>query len=101
MRNNFTLFEYFLSDHLGHLRHAEDLQENLDTLDEFLYELLREVPPELNILVASDHGNLEDLSSKMHSLNPALMIAAGENCSLLSSKIKYLYDVKEAVMSLL
>jgi len=52
----------------------------------------------MNLLVCSDHGNYEDLSIKMHTLNPALGIAVGQDAKKISARIKSLYDIKDAIM---
>jgi len=74
---HFTLFEYFLSDLAGHLGDHAEAGRVINDLDRFigtLYELIN--PEEELIIITSDHGNLEDLASKDHTLNkvPALLI---------------------------
>jgi bisphosphoglycerate-independent phosphoglycerate mutase (AlkP superfamily) len=54
----------------------------------------------MTLVVCSDHGNFEDLSIKMHTLNPALCITAGENAGQLSKRIKNLSNIKPAIMEM-
>jgi 2,3-bisphosphoglycerate-independent phosphoglycerate mutase len=39
-RNDFTLYEYFLTDHIGHGRYEESTEATLHTLDRFLYTVI-------------------------------------------------------------
>ena len=99
--NTFTLYEYYLTDHLGHGRHAEYMSEWFGTLDRFLYYVLKNFDRDkLMVVICSDHGNLEDISIKMHTLNPALTITAGIKSGELSSKIKDLSDIKPSILEL-
>ena len=99
-KNNFTLFEYFHSDHLGHGRLAADKDQLLNDLDRFLFHILANINDEITLLICSDHGNLEDLSLKGHTRNPALGISAGKNADYLKNDIKHLYDIKPVIMDL-
>ncbi len=99
---SFTLYEYFLTDHAGHGREAENLENILLTVDEFLYTILTEFNKEkLSVFVCSDHGNLEDISIKTHTFNPSLAIAAGKHSEELSKKIKNLTQIKKALVDII
>ncbi|HEX2962384.1 MAG TPA: metalloenzyme, partial [Ignavibacteriales bacterium] len=74
--NSFTLYEYFLTDHLGHGRNADTFEETMHTLDRFLYHILKNFPEDMTLVICSDHGNLEDISVKSHTLNPSITITA-------------------------
>lgn len=99
-KNHFTLFEFFHTDHLGHGRIAEWMERTIKTLDEFLLYVLSNIPENMTVIVCSDHGNFEDLSIKMHTLNPSLTITAGQHAGVLAEKIKKLYNIKPAIMEL-
>jgi len=96
--HSFTLFEYFLTDHLGHGRLKDIFNSPLHPFDIFLFSILRNVKEDVTVVICSDHGNLEDISVKTHTRNPALTITAGKFAESLSLKIKYLYDIKPALM---
>jgi len=99
--HHFTLFEYFLTDHYGHGRIAEIDEDILGMLDRFLFYLLSNFETEKGtLIICSDHGNLEDISIKMHTLNPALAITMGSNAAELSQRIKSLPDIKPAIINL-
>lgn len=99
-QNSFTLYEYFLTDHLGHGRNADTFEETMHTLDLFLLHTLRNFPKDMTLVICSDHGNLEDISVKTHTLNPALTITAGMYARELQEKIKDLTDIKPAILDL-
>jgi len=66
---DFVFFEYFLTDTYGHNRDAERLRQATSLLNDFLRSLWQQGREEISILVTSDHGNAEDMSSGDHSLN--------------------------------
>lgn len=98
--NHFTLFEHFLTDHLGHGRNIETLEERLNVLDQFLYCVIKNVPENFTILICSDHGNLEDISIKSHTTNPALTISVGKYAERLSNRITNLSHIRDAILEL-
>jgi hypothetical protein len=100
-RNDLVVFEYFLTDHLGHGRHEGNIEQTLKILDEFLLTIFSEIDPEkFTILLCSDHGNFEDLSVKTHTLNAALTISYGKHASFLFQKIKDLSDIKDSLLDI-
>lgn len=98
-KNKFTLFEYYLTDHLGHWRLADEFDKLYSELDQFLFTLLDEMDAKKTTLViCSDHGNLEDLSVKTHTLNPSLTITAGKNSESIFKSVKSTTDIKPAII---
>jgi len=96
--NSFTLFEYFLTDHLGHGRYDGSAESLIKILDEFLYTILTENRREnMTVFICSDHGNLEDTSIKTHTLNPSLAIASGKYAEQIFDEIKDLTQIKSAL----
>ncbi len=98
-QNNFVLFEYFYSDHLGHGRLADNFTDIFNTLDNFLYYILTNYNEKTTVLICSDHGNIEDLSIKTHTTNPCLTIAAGKNSSLAYNQINDISKIKQFIWS--
>lgn len=99
-KNDFTLFEYFLTDHIGHGRYENDFLNIFNDLDSFLFQLFTSLNYDTTTLViCSDHGNLEDTSTRTHTYNPALMIAAGKNSEKIFRNVKNLSHIKKAVLS--
>jgi hypothetical protein len=78
MRNDFSLFEYFETDRAGHAQDRAAAMRCLADLDRALRTTLSRVDLDaMTVLVASDHGNLEDGRVKTHTTNPALFAAWG------------------------
>jgi 2,3-bisphosphoglycerate-independent phosphoglycerate mutase len=98
-KNNLSVFEFYLTDHLGHGRHPDLLKYTLSILDDFLFYMINNIG-ERTLVICSDHGNLEDLSIKSHTTNPSLTITAGKHAERLSKEIKALYDIKHSILGL-
>jgi hypothetical protein len=95
----FTLYEYYLSDHIGHLRLANEFEKLFSEMDEFLFTLLDEVDSKkMTLIICSDHGNIEDLSVKTHTINPALTITAGKSAKQIAKSVKNISQVKQAII---
>jgi phosphopentomutase len=95
----FTLYEYYLSDHIGHLRLANEFEKIFSELDEFLFTLLAEVDSKkMTLIICSDHGNLEDLSVKTHTRNPALTITAGKSAKEIAENAKDITQIRQAII---
>jgi 2,3-bisphosphoglycerate-independent phosphoglycerate mutase len=95
----FTLYEYFLTDHIGHGRYEGETEITLKTLDSFLFTIINEMDyKNFSLIICSDHGNFEDLSVKTHTLNPSLTITAGRNSEKLYKKIKNISHIKDAII---
>jgi len=98
-KNKFTLYEYYLTDHLGHWRLADEFKKLYSELDHFLFTLLDEMDKNnTTIIICSDHGNLEDLSAKTHTLNPSLTITAGKHSEAIFRSVKNITDIKPAII---
>ncbi len=96
----FTLYEYYLSDHIGHLRLANEFEKLFTEMDEFLFTLLNEVDSKkITLIICSDHGNLEDLSVKTHTRNPALTITAGKSAKEIAESVTDITQIKQAMLS--
>jgi hypothetical protein len=100
-KHHFTLFEYWLTDHAGHSRNMETAVEVLERFDKFLSGFLELFDPVNTLLViASDHGNIEDLSTKSHTRNRVPCILAGKHRHKLVNRIKNLTHITPAIMRL-
>jgi hypothetical protein len=100
VKNKFTLYEFYLLDHLGHFRLKNDFELIYNTLDLFLFTILTEFNnKKLTIVICSDHGNFEDISVKMHTRNPSLSITAGKYSEDLFNSIKSITDIKPAIIN--
>lgn len=75
--HDLTLFEFFESDEAGHAQSMEQALEALSRLDRFLRALLARLAAGIALVVASDHGNVEDLSTRNHTLAPVPVLGFG------------------------
>lgn len=97
--SRFTLYEYFITDKVGHKQDFPAAQRVLQQLAAFIRELLNRV--DLNttsVILTSDHGNIEDLSSRNHTLNDVPTIVWGAHRELIASRIKNLADITPAIV---
>ncbi len=93
-------FEYFVTDHAGHSQDMAMSVEMLERMDGFLSGILESFDYDNDILLMiSDHGNIEDLSVKTHTMNPVPLVVIGKRHLQLSSRIKNLTHVTPAVLS--
>ena len=101
-KNNFTLYEYFLTDHIGHGRYEPDFEKTLNLLDDFLFTVISKLNTEnMSLIICSDHGNVENLSVKTHTLNPCLTISAGKYGEYFMRKIKDITQIKSAILDII
>jgi 2,3-bisphosphoglycerate-independent phosphoglycerate mutase len=70
-----VFFESFLPDLAGHGRIEPAWV--LTRLDDFLSGILAHLLPATTLVLCSDHGNLEDTSTKLHTKNPVPLLAYG------------------------
>ena len=56
------------------------------------------VPEEQLVLLTSDHGNIEDLSRKVHTLNSVPTIAWGKGCREALRRISSIQAVTPAIL---
>jgi 2,3-bisphosphoglycerate-independent phosphoglycerate mutase len=96
--NDFTLFEYFLTDHAGHSGNPELVSQCLNTLERFLPRVGKFADqPDRLFLLCSDHGNIEDLSTFTHTRNPVPLVARGDRAGNFQT-LETLADVTTAIL---
>ncbi len=75
---DFAFFEFWLSDFAGHRQDMAAALDMLHTLDRVLGALVDEWPHQEGLIfLTSDHGNLEDLSTRRHTRNPVPALVIG------------------------
>lgn len=72
-----VLYECFLPDLIGHRKDMNKSIMFLEMFDEFLAGVIHNKPEDVQVLITSDHGNIEDLSFGGHSKNPVPFILIG------------------------
>lgn len=79
--NAFTMLDLWLTDHFGHQRAHEAGRSLMERFDTFLGALLQggdDLRDDgYTLLLTSDHGNLEDLSTTGHTRNDVPLLAIG------------------------
>jgi hypothetical protein len=98
----FTLYEHFITDKVGHAQDLEQARIHLPLLAEFIRETLKRVDLEnTTVILTSDHGNIEDLSVRTHTLNDVPTIVWGRKKDEIIKQIKDLTDITPAILCLL
>jgi len=99
--NDFTLFEYFLTDTAGHSQNRERAEAVLRSLDACLTRLMAGRDEETLIIITSDHGNIEDLGTRGHTFNAVPLIAVGPRAEEITSGAQSLMDVMPRILRIL
>ena len=107
---DFSLFEYWASDYAGHHQDMDKAVELMETFDAVLGGLVEmmnasreggtlRVKDELLVVVTSDHGNMEDLSTRRHTdANvPALVIGEKSARDEFTRDMKAITDIAPAI----
>ncbi|WP_242344517.1 alkaline phosphatase family protein [Anaeromyxobacter terrae] len=72
-----ALVEFFETDEAGHAQSMPDALDALQRVDAFLRALVEALGPDDALVVASDHGNVEDLSIRNHTRAPVPVLGFG------------------------
>lgn len=102
LAHDFTLFEYFQTDRAGHEADMLAAQAVLGTLDRFLAPLAEDCAGRgINLVLTSDHGNIEDVRTRSHTVNPVPFAAVGPAAGELKCGVRSLVDVTPSIMRVL
>jgi hypothetical protein len=100
--HQFTLYEYFITDKIGHAQDFERARTTLQNLARFIRTLLARLDlTRTTVMLTSDHGNIEDLSSRNHTLNQVPTLIWGEGRDSIAPKIRSLADITPAIVEAL
>jgi 2,3-bisphosphoglycerate-independent phosphoglycerate mutase len=100
--HRFTLYEYFITDKMGHAQDMEAARFVLRNLARFVRHLLSQLDlKRTTVLLTSDHGNIEDLSSRNHTLNPVPTLIWGEHRESVAARVRNLADITPAIVGVL
>jgi len=98
-RHDFTMYEHFLTDLAGHARDMAAAVGLLEALERLLDALLAHLDLGRHlVLLTSDHGNLEDLTTGRHTLNPVPAILWGAGAAEAAAEIRALPDIAPAIL---
>lgn len=95
---DFTLFEHFLADQAGHAQDADAARDALSRFDTFARAVIATRPADAQVLICSDHGNVEDLSTRSHTHNRVAVLHFGGTTP---PPMNTVADVGAAALSLL
>lgn len=82
--HDLTVFEFFETDEAGHARSMDAALDALGRLDAFLRAVVAGLRPDDALVVASDHGNVEDLSTRNHTRAPVPVLGFGRAAEAVS-----------------
>lgn len=100
--NRFTLYEYFITDKVGHAQDMPLAKQVLTSLARFIRELLMRLDLERStVILTSDHGNIEDLATRNHTLNLVPTLVWGAHKERIAKRIKSLADITPAMVETL
>jgi hypothetical protein len=100
----FTFFEYWISDMVGHRQDMAGALNVLSKFDEVLGGLLEVWDDDRGlILITSDHGNLENLDTRKHTKNlvPFLLIGSQALRNQFGKKVNNLAEIAPAILQFL
>lgn len=100
---DFSLFEYWASDYAGHKQDMAWATRQLETFDGVMKGLLEAWQDKDGLIVlTSDHGNMEDLSTRKHTDAKVPLLVIGESKARRAfSTINTLTEIAPAVSRLL
>jgi hypothetical protein len=75
-----TLYAHYSTDTAGHKKDMPEAIAAIERVDDFLSGLLGSLSSDVLLVIASDHGNVED-ATVGHTTNPALGLAVGPGAS--------------------
>ena len=96
-RHRLTFFAHYATDRAGHHRRMEEAVGALERVDAFLGGVVSGLGDDALLLVASDHGNLEDVT-RQHTRNPVLGILAGPDADARGAGLRSITDVAGSVL---
>lgn len=95
----FTMYEHFLTDLAGHAQDMARAVEVIENLEGLLDSLLTHLDLSANLVIlTSDHGNFEDLSTKRHTVNPVPTLLWGKGAAAFAAAIRNLSDIAPAIL---
>ena len=98
--HRFTLYEYFITDRVGHAQDREGALLVLRELARFVRAVLAAVAlRRTTVVLTSDHGNVEDLSVRNHTLHSVPTLAWGAAREIFAARVRTLADITPAVLA--
>jgi 2,3-bisphosphoglycerate-independent phosphoglycerate mutase len=100
--NRFTLYEYFITDRVGHAQDERAALTVLSRLARFVRAVLSRVDLDsTTVILTSDHGNVEDLSVRNHTRNAVPTLAWGAGRVRVRDRVRDLADITPTIIDLI
>lgn len=93
------LHEYYLTDKAGHSQSEEKAEKYLEIYNDFLKTVINEKPDDALIVLSSDHGNIEDLSTKSHTRNSVPLFVYGKGAKKFN-RVQSILDITPGIIQL-
>jgi hypothetical protein len=105
MGHDFSLFEYWASDYAGHKQDMDNAVAQMESFDGVLGGVVESMKDEsgrmneLLVVLTSDHGNMEDMSTRRHTdaMIPALVIGEPAAREEFTRGMKEITDIAPAI----
>lgn len=95
--HDLTLFAHYATDRAGHRAGMKGGVAALERLDRFLGGVLDALDPRQHLVIASDHGNLEDVTAG-HTRNPVLGVIVGPDAAAWRRELGTILDLAPALL---
>ena len=92
-----TLFAHYDTDYAGHRGGMDGAVAALERVDAFLGGLVEVLPADALLVVASDHGNVEEVGGG-HTLNPVPVLLVGAGHGEVAAEVRDIAGVVPAVV---
>lgn len=94
---DFTFFDLWVTDAIGHEQDGPRAEEILQRLDALVGGLMNQgAGEEFTLVITSDHGNIEDLSTRGHTMNNVPLLVVGQHADEFAAA-ESLTDVAPAI----
>lgn len=98
--HDLIVYEYFQTDRAGHSCDWDWAMRELSGLEAFLSGLLGSLDlSQTSVVVTSDHGNIEDLSTRGHTGNPIPLLLWGPARTRMAQDVASLVDVTPGIVA--
>ncbi len=101
-KHRFTLYEYFITDRAGHAQDMPAAQQVIAHLARFVRAVVARIDrTRTTVMLTSDHGNVEDLSTRNHTLNHVPTFAWGQARNTVRARVRNLADITPTILHIL
>jgi len=99
---DFIMYEHFKTDKAGHSQDMARTLKSMTDLDRFIKAVVKGIDLDRHlIVVTSDHGNVEDLSTKTHTRNPVPVLLWGKGQAEAAAEVKAITDIPQTILKTL